>query len=250
MNPMIALWAHPRSLSTALERSFIERGDFAVFHEPFAYVYYMHENRADIPHKHPDPDHPKTFPEIRDMMETARAERPVFHKDMCYHCMDHLLADPAFLRDRINTFIIRDPAEAILSHATIHPGVRRENLGYEQMHRVFETVADLTGTPPIVVNAEDLQTDPGGMLRSYCEAVGIPFVGSALQWRPGERKEWSTWREWHTGAASSGGLGKAPRRYSCSFEDTPHLRDFLDYCLPFYRALDRHRLPPAKETAS
>lgn len=32
----VALWAVPRSVSTALERVFVERGDPKVFHEPFS----------------------------------------------------------------------------------------------------------------------------------------------------------------------------------------------------------------------
>jgi hypothetical protein len=38
MNKLVGLWAHPRSRSTVLERVFIERGDFEVFHEPFAHM--------------------------------------------------------------------------------------------------------------------------------------------------------------------------------------------------------------------
>jgi hypothetical protein len=36
MNPIIFLWAHPRSMSTA-----IERGDFDCLHEPFLRYYYL-----------------------------------------------------------------------------------------------------------------------------------------------------------------------------------------------------------------
>ena len=34
MSPVIFLWAHSRSASTALERMMIERGDVTVLHEP------------------------------------------------------------------------------------------------------------------------------------------------------------------------------------------------------------------------
>ena len=48
MNDIIALWTHPRSISTAFERVMIERGDFNVLHEPFSYLYYVHEGDASI----------------------------------------------------------------------------------------------------------------------------------------------------------------------------------------------------------
>ena len=41
MNPIIFLWAHPRSMSTAIERVMRERGDFDCLHEPFLRCYYL-----------------------------------------------------------------------------------------------------------------------------------------------------------------------------------------------------------------
>ena len=41
----IALWAVPRSISTAFERVFVERDDFEIFHEPFSASYYYSEER-------------------------------------------------------------------------------------------------------------------------------------------------------------------------------------------------------------
>jgi hypothetical protein len=41
----IALWAVPRSISTAFERVFVEREDSEVFHEPFSASYYHGEGR-------------------------------------------------------------------------------------------------------------------------------------------------------------------------------------------------------------
>lgn len=41
MNPIIFLWAHPRSMSTAIERIMRERGDFDCLHEPFLHYYYL-----------------------------------------------------------------------------------------------------------------------------------------------------------------------------------------------------------------
>src|SRR4051812_2217018 len=121
MHQSIALWSHPRSMSTALERMFIERGDFQVFHEEFAYVYFIHEQQADIPHKHPDEAHLRTYAEIRDLMEAARTAGPVFHKDFPYHVLRHLAVDPGYLLGQVNTFLVRDPEQSVLSHATVHP---------------------------------------------------------------------------------------------------------------------------------
>lgn len=247
MHKSIALWSHPRSMSTALERSFIERRDFKVFHEAFAYVFFMHEERAAIPHKNPDPSHPLTYPEIKRMMEDARLEGPVFHKDFPYHCLDHLLDDPDYLRGQVNTFLIRDPEEAVLSHATVHPGLTREVLGYEQLARTFDAVRDLTGTTPVVVNAADLATRPEATLAAYCDAVGIPFLPEALHWSAGEQPQWSTWSGWHTDVAASNGISAPQRSYRFTYGTRPDLREFEQYSRPFYEHLDQYRLQPAEE---
>ncbi|MCX2733037.1 hypothetical protein OOZ19_22585 [Saccharopolyspora sp. NFXS83] len=249
MHRSITLWSHPRSMSTALERSFIERGDFTVFHEEFAYLFFVHEQRADIPHKNPDPDHPMTYPDIRDRMRAARREAPVFHKDFPYHALEELLADPEFLLGQTNTFLIRDPAEAVLSHATVHPGLTREVLGYEQLARLFDEVRELTGEVPALINAADLATDPQGTLAAYCAAIGLDFRAEALNWSSGEAPEWKTWSGWHDDVAASSGFAKPARNYRFSLADEPRLREFVDHCQPYYDHLDRFRIHPAPRGA-
>ncbi|NEC09499.1 sulfotransferase family protein [Streptomyces sp. SID7909] len=248
MHESIALWSHPRSVSTALERCFMERGDFKVFHEALAYVYFVHEERAAIPHKNPDPDHPRTYADVKNMMEQARTTRPVFHKDFPYHAIDHLVGDPDYLRGQTNTFLIRDPAEAVLSHASVHPELTREVLGYEQLARLFDFVRELTGTTPVVINARDLAASPAATINAYCDAVGIPFLPGALSWDSGERPEWTTWSGWHTDVADSSGFRPPARKYRFSYETRPELREFVDHCRPFYAHLDQFCISPAKES--
>ena len=48
----IALWAVPRSISTAFERVFVERDDFEVLHEPFSASYYRGSDR--LSHRYAD----------------------------------------------------------------------------------------------------------------------------------------------------------------------------------------------------
>jgi hypothetical protein len=98
MNSIIALWTHPRSISTAFERVMMERGDMNVLHEPFSYLYYVHENGGTISQQHVDTDHPTDYAGIKSHIENAADGQPVFFKDMCAHCYDELLSDDAFLR--------------------------------------------------------------------------------------------------------------------------------------------------------
>jgi hypothetical protein len=80
MNRMIALWAHPRSRSTALERVFMERRDFEIFHEPFAHVAF--DEHSAIPSDDLDCGLPKTYEGVKALLRSTRERRHVFHKDV------------------------------------------------------------------------------------------------------------------------------------------------------------------------
>src|ERR1700712_4545797 len=103
MNRMIALWAHPRSRSTVLERVFIERGDFEVFHEPFSHMAF--DEQSAIPHGNLNCGMPRDYEAIKALLRNTRQRAHVFHKDMAYHCLDRLKADAEFLRGKKNVSI-------------------------------------------------------------------------------------------------------------------------------------------------
>ena len=157
MNKIIGLWVHPRSLSTVMERVMIERGDFKVFHEPFAYLYYVHDKKAAVPYMKIDPDHPQTYPDTKKWMLAAAEENPVCFKDMAYYVTDYIMDDEEFLNRMVNTFMIREPAKTILSYYKVDPNVTRDEIGFEYLFKLFRRVADLNDNqPPVVISAEDL----------------------------------------------------------------------------------------------
>ena len=59
MPTRLALWAVPRSVSTAFERVFIDRDDALVLHEPFSHAYY-HGPRAEAAGSMPSRRSPST----------------------------------------------------------------------------------------------------------------------------------------------------------------------------------------------
>jgi hypothetical protein len=64
-----------------MERVMIERGDFKIFHEPFAYVYYIHDKKATVPYMKIDPDHPQTYPDTKKWILEAAEGIPVSRRD-------------------------------------------------------------------------------------------------------------------------------------------------------------------------
>ena len=230
----IALWTHPRSVSTAFERYFLERRDFQVFHEEFSAIYQSNASRAKLPHARMSSGTPSDYVTVRDRMENARFNGPVFHKDMCYHALDALISDHDYLAGQKNVFLVRTPEEAVLSLATIHPAMDFDCIGYAEMPVLFEHARQATGMIPLVIDSADLTRRPEATLRMVCEYAGVPFDPAALVWQAAMPPQWQTWAAWHSEAALSSGFMAPRQSYSVTFDSHPKLRAMVDFCRPFY----------------
>ena len=222
----------------------LERGDMATLHEPFLYLYYVHEGRKRLPRFDVDPRRPTSYEDIRSMiLETART-RPVFVKDMCYYVHDRIPHDADFIRRMTSTFLIRDPAHSIPSYFRLDPGVTLEEIGYEAQYRCFERIGEITGQAPVVVDAEDLAADPAGTLRAYCRALGLRFMPDALEWNGGLPVGWQDVSGWHADLAESTGIAEPRPSNGPGLDAAPHLYGYYEHHLPFYRKMRAYRLAP------
>ncbi|HEX5849223.1 MAG TPA: hypothetical protein VFY59_08500 [Rubrobacter sp.] len=234
----VALWAVPRSISTALERVFVERGDYKVFHEPFSVSYYYSPERRSERFASTGTKQEYGYREILDLM-LGFEEKPVYFKDMAYH-MAGIMSEELVSRFT-NTFIIRNPAPVIASLSRFWPDFTLEETGYEQQHRLFGLAIE-NGEDPAVVDAADLIGDPQGTVRAYCEKLGVPFMPESLSWKPGPVPEWEMWTEWHEEAQDSIGIKSQPLEDDS--EVPAGLEDVYDRCLPYYQELHARRLVP------
>jgi len=243
MNRIVALWTHPRSISTAFERVMMERKDFNVLHEPFSYLYYVHEKEASIAQQYVDPNHPTDCAGIKAHVLKAAEDRPVFFKDMYAHCFDTLHQDDDFLCRLTNTFLIRDPAKAIASYYAMSPDVTVEEIGLKQLCGIYERSATLGGKP-VVVDADDLEEDPASTMNAYCHALNIPFIPEALTWKSKHQPEWDIWKDWHADAAHSTGIQKNVETFIVTIDNSKHLRSYYENQLPYYLTMKADRIKP------
>ncbi len=206
MHPIHALWCHPRSVSTAFERVMRERGDLAVLHEPFMYHYYS--GGRSFPGFEPDPDHPTGYDDIREMIRGRAADGPVFFKDMAYYVLDEIGRDAGFAREMTHAFLVRDPAEAVVSYARVDPEMSREEIGFEAQWRLYVTLCGF-GIAPRVILSETLRRAPEATMAAYWEAAGLPPVPEALTWDRTVPEGWESVQAWHRKAITSGRI-RAP----------------------------------------
>ncbi len=243
MHPLIALWSHPRSMSTAIERVMRERGDLACFHEPYMYYYYVERAVRVMPHFDVDPEKPRTYEAIRDMLLEAGEAGPVFFKDMSYYVLPRMQNDPDFARRLTNTFLIRDPVKTILSYHKLDPDLTLEEVGLEAIWTHLDWVRGLTGETPAVLSAELVQADTAGVMNAYWRRIGLPPAPHALSWAPEETPE--DWRQvagWHGDVLASGGIQaitpaeeEAQRaEFARAAAAAPRLEAYLEHHRPFY----------------
>jgi hypothetical protein len=239
MNRMIALWAHPRSRSTVLERVFIERRDFEVFHEPFAHAAF--DQHSSIPADNLDCGLPTSYDGTKALLREAREKRNVFHKDMCYHCLADLQGDPEFLLEQENIFIIREPGSSILSHYAVYPHMPLNAIGHQAQYRVFCEVTRLTGRIPYVINADDLARHPYTTLWQLCDYLQLPFLPDALSWDRGCPAQWLPWRCWHKAAEESTGINTSKEVHfdSNQLSTHPRLKEYYRFHRPYYERMNQ-----------
>jgi hypothetical protein len=209
-----ALFALPRSQSTALFRAFTARDEFLCLHEPFCS---LADTGSVIL---PAAEEGQAGTEVRLTSITALAnhiaalvrQRRVFLKETTDTELEGLATHPILAEARDIACLTRDPVEAIASHLKLRPEASLADLGYGHLHRLI-TKLDSKGIPLHLLRAEELAADPEASLRRYCRAAGIPFHPAMLDWPAQDRPEWQRTQRWHLFAAQSTGFRPAgPQR--------------------------------------
>ncbi len=233
----IALWAVPRSLSTAFERVFVERDDFEVLHEPFSASYYYSHDRPSDRYSDVEPEEQHNYENVlRDVLKPR--EKRVFVKDMAYHARG--LLSPEFASNFVNTFIIRDPKYVIASLHKKWPDFTTEETGFELIYDLFRYATEVNGEDVVVVDAMSFSENPAGILAAYCEHLDVAFEPGSLSWESREVEEWEMWDGWHDEAQQSTGIKRAERKDPTLSRD---LQQVYDYCLPYYYQLAARVIP-------
>jgi len=243
MNSILALWSTPRSRSTAFMFMMRQRGDFECFLEPFESSAYSSEDRLFDRLSATPPRADCNYATILRPLVAASDRMRLFIKDHAYHVEP--VADARFINYFENTFLIRDPAEALPSYFHKWPDLSYEETGYEGQLRLFDKVVAQTGKIPPVIDAGDLVTDPAGIIQAYCAAVGIEFIARALTWQPpAENSDNGHWDGglWHQHLSTSRGFEARAHDPYPDVHDDATMAQFHERCLPAYQSLYAQRL--------
>lgn len=246
MHKIVALWAIPRSTSTAFEWMMRQRGDMDCLHEPFGEAWYQGEDPYWPRFKEGEKTTPGlTIESVWEDIQKRAQTTPVFLKDFP-HYINHMWT-PEFLSHFSHAFLIRDPVKTITSMYDKWPDFDEAEVGFPEQRALFDLIWALNGTPPPVIDSDDLLEDPEEMTRAFCEAVGIPFLKEALTWEAGGDPSAHSWWDggsFHANLAKSTGLARQTRKY-VDLKDAPcRVQRVHRRMKPHYDHLYQHRMKP------
>lgn len=244
MHKIIALWAVPRSTSTAFEWMMRQRGDLDCLHEPFGEAWYQGEEPLWHRFNPGDVTTPGlTLESVWQDIQDRAAKGPVFLKDFP-HYINHMWDDD-FLSHFTHAFLIRDPAKTITSMHHKWPDFHEGEVGFPEQRALFDLLWALNGAAPPVIDSDDLLENPHDLTRAFCGAVDIPFIADALSWEPGGDPSAHSWWDggsFHANLANSTGLKPQKRKY-VSLEETPaRVQQVYRRMKPHYDRLHNWRL--------
>jgi hypothetical protein len=233
------MWSGPRTVSTALMRSFENRADTIVVDEPL-YGYYL--ATTGIGHPGADEIIASQPGDWRDVLAglTGGALPPgvsvYYQKHMTHHLLPEI--DRGALAGLAHAFLIRDPRRLLASYARVRSQPTLADLGLEQQVEIFRAF----GGP--VIDSADILRDPRAALEALCDALGIGFDPAMLSWPAGPRPTDGVWaRYWYDSVWRSTGFG--PYRESGDAGLPPDLEPLAALCQPYYDELAAHRLRQA-----
>ena len=244
------MWSPPRARSTMMMRVFEALG-CAVFDEPFYPYWLKATNKTD------DPGYAITLASHEtDWRKVVRLiQQPIpdgaewyYQKHMAIHMLEEV--DLSWMQGFINCFLIRHPAEVIVSMTEFRAlDVTNDSqleaaarlVGIPQLVRIFDLATEIHGGPPPVIDANDVLSNPATVLGKFSSQIGLPFdPDRPISWQPGKHHRDGAWADdWYQKVYQTIEL----RPYTPKETVVPEaLQPVVDYCLPAYEYIARHRI--------
>ncbi|XP_072037018.1 uncharacterized protein [Amphiura filiformis] len=232
-NPLrVLLWSHPRSLSTVFTKCISYVDNIQIINEPYSTAlttgpekktqYQWSEGLESLMESasatenikgHTWNDTDCSYQWVKDTLEAEYpGKKIIFCKDHISGIIDNFDKIPHGYQ---HTFLIRNPTKYYISLRKLlvknflPPGVspemfqmdaaiaqfRGDTSIYSEMMdfmEYLEVSGECTGNH-VIIDADDLQNHPASIVRQYCDAVGMPYGDSLLEWEAGDdivKKNW------------------------------------------------------------
>lgn len=203
------------------------------------------------------------FAWVRERMEEDQpGKKLIFNKDMVQGIDGHYDALPKGYR---HTFLIRHPLKVFASFKRmvaaggftkdrlpeLTPYIIPSGYFFKEMYDLVEHVKKEYEPNPVIIDADDLLSNTSGVMKSYCDAMGIAYSESLLSWPAGEEammKRWCSPKELleggkmaHVETFKSTGFGN-PTPLPDRSELSEDVLELADASMSYYEKLYEQRL--------
>ena len=279
-------WAVPRSVSTAFTKfmSFACEDSTIIF-EPYVTAdRHRHEGLQDATHhratitaltatadKKPSVTEGRepsdyTFGFVKEQLDAPyTGNKLVFCKDAAFTVVDNLEFLP---KDYRHVFFIRHPLKVFASWKKLYqsftphefeldkvaPVMFPPGFFFREMVELLEHVREVHDPKAIIIDADDLLSDPKGILSALFKEVGLPFDEKCLQWEAGDKiaEQWMASKLLLKGNQAFGYYSRAFNSSSfgkpADLPDRSSLPDDVLRCtdasMPYYEKVFAQRLLP------
>ena len=234
----IYMWSGPRNLSTALMRSFENRNDTKVWDEPL-YAYYLDKTKKNHPLSQDIINQYEiNINKLITLMTKKNNDKKIFYqKHMTHHILDETPLN--WIDSGMNCFLIREPRDVLLSYIKKNKLIDAKDLGFPMQIKLFNHIK-ASGKIPIVINADDLSSQPNEVLSNLCTKLKIPFTKKMLKWPKGERSSDGIWgKVWYQNVKLSSNFIKLKKNEL----DVPNMYEkiYLE-CTEIYNKLNKYNI--------
>ena len=230
----IYMWSGPRNLSTALMRSFENRNDTFVWDEPL-YAYYLSKTNKNHPLKDEIVSHYETkLDKLIPLISKNNSKKKIFYqKHMTHHILKETSLD--WITKGFNCFLIRNPKDVLISYIEKNNLENIDDIGFPMQKQIYDMVIK-KGMKALIINADDLSSDPKKTLKKLCDELKINFTNNMLKWPPGIRNSDGIWGKiWYKNVQSSTKFHilkkkniNIPSKYTNIYEESLKIYDELN----------------------
>jgi hypothetical protein len=221
-------------------RSFGSRPDAFVCDEPL-YAHYLTQIDAT---RHPGyrdtlASHDTNWQQVvRYLLGPIPEDKSIFYqKHMAHHLLPHI--EMQWIDQLTNCLLIRRPRNVLASLMKMIERPTVEDTGLPQQAKLYERLVQ-NGKTPIVIDADDVLSDPETMLRKLCQSLQVDFMPEMLSWEPGPRSTDGSWGPfWYGKVYQTTGFTRQP---SVRQEVPDWLGPTLTACESIYDTLFTRRL--------
>jgi len=236
----IAMWSGPRNISTAMMRSWENRDDTAVVDEPF-YACYLTASGVEHPmQKEILADQSSLWTDVisNELQKSLENGQQIqYQKHMTHHMIGEL--DQKWFASLAHIFLIRHPAEVLMSYSQKRESVNALDLGFARQYELYQTAVKLGANPPILDTSDILQ-NPAKLLRKLCTKIGVSFDQNMLNWPAGKRDSDGVWApHWYANVEKSTCFAPYEKKIISLTTDAQLV---VDQCMPYYQTMFDKRI--------